>query len=63
MSASLHRIIDVLIDQDEDGVWIVRSPQLPGIVEQGETEGEALANYKAVFWFSLESEGIVRAQR
>jgi predicted RNase H-like HicB family nuclease len=34
----------VTIDHDEDGVWIVECPAIPGCVSQGATNDEALAN-------------------
>jgi predicted RNase H-like HicB family nuclease len=34
----------VTIDRDEDGVWIVECPAIPGCVSQGETPAEALRN-------------------
>ena len=60
MSASLYRIVDVLIERDEDGFYVARSPQIPGIADQGKTEQEALANYQRAFWFTLECEGVVQ---
>ena len=36
----------VAIDRDEDGVWIVECPSIPGCVSQGDTKGEALENIK-----------------
>lgn len=35
---------NVTIDRDEDGVWIVECPSIPGCVSQGETKKEALIN-------------------
>ena len=32
----------VTIDRDEDGVWIVQCPSIPGCVSQGATKKEAL---------------------
>jgi len=34
----------VTIDRDEDGVFIVECPAIPGCVSQGATEAEAMAN-------------------
>ena len=34
----------VTIDRDEDGVWVVECPAIPGCVSQGTTKDEALAN-------------------
>ena len=49
----------VTIDRDEDGVWIVECPAIPGCVSQGETRAEALANVKDAIKLCLE----VRAER
>lgn len=35
---------NVTIDRDEDGVWIVECPSIPGCVSQGETKDQALVN-------------------
>ena len=32
----------VTIDRDEDGVWVVGCPAIPGCVSQGKTKDEAL---------------------
>lgn len=37
---------NVTIVQDEDGVWIVECPSIPGCVSQGQTREEALENIK-----------------
>lgn len=34
----------VIIEQDEDGVFIAECPALPGCISQGETRREALQN-------------------
>jgi predicted RNase H-like HicB family nuclease len=49
----------VTIDRDEDGVWIVECPSIPGCVSQGETKEEALENIKEAINLCLE----VRAER
>jgi predicted RNase H-like HicB family nuclease len=36
----------VTIDRDEDGIWIVECPSIPGCVSQGNTRDEALASVK-----------------
>jgi predicted RNase H-like HicB family nuclease len=35
---------NVTIDRDEDGVWIVECPSIPGCVSQGTTKNVALEN-------------------
>ncbi len=50
----------VLIEQDEDGVFVAEVPSLPGCVSQGETRAEVLENVReaiAVYLESLESHG------
>jgi predicted RNase H-like HicB family nuclease len=39
-------IFNVTIDRDEDGVWVVECPSIPGCVSQGATKDEALENIK-----------------
>ena len=34
----------VTIDRDEDGIWVVECPAIPGCVSQGTSKEEALAN-------------------
>ena len=36
----------VTIEQDEDGVYVVQCPAVPGCVSQGCIEAEALANVR-----------------
>ena len=36
----------VLIEQDEDGIFIATVPSLPGCISQGATREEAIANAK-----------------
>jgi len=50
----------VLIEQDEDGVYIAEVPALPGCVSQGKTRAEAVENIKeaiAGYVESLETRG------
>ena len=49
----------ITIDRDEDGVWIVECPAIPGCVSQGKTKEEATENIKDAIKFCLE----VRAER
>jgi len=35
-----------IIEQDEDGCYIVQCPALPGCISEGKTREEALANVK-----------------
>lgn len=36
----------VVIEQDEDGVFVAECPSLPGCVSQGKTRSEAVKNIK-----------------
>lgn len=36
----------VIVEQDEDGMFVAECPSLPGCISQGKTRGEALANIK-----------------
>ena len=44
----------VTIDRDEDGVWIVECPTIPGCVSHGATNDEALANVGEAIKLCLE---------
>ncbi|HUU70274.1 MAG TPA: type II toxin-antitoxin system HicB family antitoxin [Planctomycetota bacterium] len=45
----------VFIQQDEDGVFVVEAPALPGCISQGATRQEALENIKEAIALYLES--------
>ena len=45
----------VLIEQDEDGVFIAEVPLLPGCISQGYTRGEVLENIKEAIEVYLDS--------
>jgi predicted RNase H-like HicB family nuclease len=45
----------VLIEQDEDGVYVVEVPALPGCISQGRTRSEAIDNIKEAISGYLES--------
>lgn len=49
----------ITIDRDEDGMYVVECPSIPGCVSQGKTEKEALKNIKEAIKDCLE----VRAER
>ena len=44
----------VTIDRDEDGMWIVECPAIPGCVSQGKTKEQALDNIKEAIGLCLE---------
>lgn len=45
----------VLLEIDEDGVFVAEVPTLPGCVSQGKTPGEALHNARKAIAVYLES--------
>ena len=45
----------VLIEQDEDGVFIIECPSLPGCISQGKTREEAVKNIQDAIAGYLES--------
>ncbi|MFH1569227.1 MAG: type II toxin-antitoxin system HicB family antitoxin [Gemmatimonadota bacterium] len=45
----------VLIEVDEDGVFVAEVPSLPGCVSQGESRAEALANIAEAIDLYIES--------
>ena len=46
--------LSVTLDRDEDGVWIVECPSIPGCVSQGSTREEALENIREAIQLCLE---------
>ncbi len=51
--------LSVTLDRDEDGIWVVECPAIPGCVSQGKTRAEALKNIKEAIALCIE----VRAER
>lgn len=49
----------VTIERDEDGMWVVECPSIPGCVSQGKTKDEALENVRDAIRLCLE----VRAEQ
>jgi len=45
----------VIIEQDEDGMFIAKVPSLPGCISQGETRTEALKNIQEAIEVYIES--------
>lgn len=45
----------VLIEQDEDGIYVTEVPSLPGCISQGQTRTEALDNIKEAIAAYIES--------
>jgi predicted RNase H-like HicB family nuclease len=51
--------LSVTVDRDEDGVWVVECPSIPGCVSQGKTKEQAIKNIQEAIALCLE----VRAER
>ena len=51
--------LTISLDRDEDGVWIVECPSIPGCVSQGSTREDAVENIKEAIQLCLE----VRAEQ
>jgi antitoxin HicB len=45
----------ILIEQDEDGIFIAECPTLPGCISQGKTRSEALENIRDAIKGYIES--------
>jgi predicted RNase H-like HicB family nuclease len=52
-------IFNITIERDEDGIWIVECPSIPGCVSQGESKNQAIENIKDAIKLCLE----VRAEK
>jgi predicted RNase H-like HicB family nuclease len=50
-------ICNVTVDRDEDRIWLVECPSIPGCVSQGKTKDEALENIKDAIKLCLEVRG------
>jgi predicted RNase H-like HicB family nuclease len=51
--------LPLTLDRDEDGMWGVECPSIPGCVSQGKTKAETLKNTKEAIAVCLE----VQAER
>jgi len=45
----------VILEQDEDGIFVAEVPSLPGCISQGETRAEALRNIQEAIEVYIES--------
>lgn len=45
----------ILLEQDEDGIFVVECPTLPGCISQGKTRNEAIVNIRDAIGGYLES--------
>ncbi len=59
LSEQTEMKFSVTLDRDEDGVWVVECPAIPGCVSQGKTKEEALINIQEAIALCLE----VRAEQ
>jgi len=50
---------NITLDRDEDGVWIVECPSIPGCISQGNTREEAIESIREAIQLCLE----VRAEK
>ena len=55
----MARIFHVLIEQDEDRVYIGRVPELRGCVSQGDTLDELLKNIKELLNYVLKFKEVI----
>lgn len=45
----------VIIEKDEDGIYVVQASSLPGCISQGKTRAEAIENIKEAIELYIES--------
>jgi predicted RNase H-like HicB family nuclease len=48
-----------VMDRDEDGIWVIECPSIPGCVSQGRTKEEAIKNITEAIALCMQ----VRAER
>ena len=51
----MQKSFKVILGKDEDGVYTVRAPELPGCVSDGKTKAKALKNIKEAITAYLET--------
>ena len=44
----------VIVEEDETGGFVASSPAFPGVVDQGDTEDEAVMNLREALIFTIE---------
>jgi predicted RNase H-like HicB family nuclease len=47
-------LFTVTVGRDEDAVWVIECPSIPGCVSQGKTKEEALGNMRDAIKLCLE---------
>ena len=50
-------VFTVTLEKDEEGIWVIECPSIPGCVSQGKTKAEALDNIKDAIELCLEVRG------
>lgn len=50
------KLVTVLIEQDEDGIYIAKVPDIPGCYTQGKTVGQAMERVKEAIQVCIEAE-------
>lgn len=53
--SGMERRYNIVLEKDEDGVFIATAPAIPGVVEHGETADEAFENMARAMKFTLDS--------
>jgi predicted RNase H-like HicB family nuclease len=56
------RVYRALLEQDEDGVWIVRIPEVPGCQSDGKTIHEALERLRAALGLFVDDAAEARLE-
>lgn len=51
----MERRYNIVLEKDEDGVFIATAPALPGVVEHGDTADAAFENMGRAMKFTLDS--------
>ena len=52
----MTRTFTVLLEQDEDGIYLAKTPDIPGCYTQGKTIEQAMQRIKEAILVCLESE-------
>ena len=52
----MERTFTVLLEQDEDGIYIAKVPDIPGCYTQGKTIAQAMERIKEAIQVCLEAE-------
>jgi predicted RNase H-like HicB family nuclease len=57
--ASLPNVVNVVFERAEemDGWWIAYSPEMPGVITQGEDLADTISMFKEAYELTSEEEG------